>query len=99
MGCWGWGRYRQGGFATGWEVAEAHYGVLFDVLNDADFGAGWSALGKAGVEGVFGAFVGEQKMLYDLLDAPTIKARKRAELSLGGVESLEGVGQVSLELL
>jgi hypothetical protein len=99
MGCREWRRYRQGSFATGWEVAVAHHGVLLDVLNDADFGAGWRALGKAGVEGVFGAFVGEQKMLYNLLNTPTIEARKRTELRLDGIESLEGVGQVSLELL
>jgi hypothetical protein len=96
---WGRGRYRQGGFAAGWEVAEAHHGVLFDVLNDVGLGSGWGALGEASVEGVFGAFVGEQKMLYDLLDAPAIEARKRTELRLGGVEALKGVGQVSLELL
>jgi hypothetical protein len=96
---WGWGRYWQGSFAAGWEVAEAHHGVLFDVLNDVGLGAGWGALGEASVEGVFGAFVGEQEMLNDLLDAPTIEARKRAELRLGGVESMEGVGQVSLKLL
>jgi hypothetical protein len=69
------------------------------MLNDADFGAGWGALGEASVESVFGTFVGEQKMLYDLLDAPTIEARKGAELSLDGVESMKRVGQVSLELL
>ena len=99
MGGWGWGRYRRRGFTAGWEVAEAHDGILFDVLNEAGFRTGWSAFEEAGVEGVFGAFVGEQKMLYDLLDAPAIEARKRAELGLDGVESMEGVGQVSLELL
>ena len=96
---WRRGRYRQGSFAAGWEVAEAHHGVLFDVLNDVGLGARGGSFEETSVEGVFGAFVGEQKMLYDLLDAPAIEARKRTELRLGGVEALKGVGQVSLELL
>jgi hypothetical protein len=99
MSCQGWGRHWRGSFAAGWEVAEAHDGILFDVLNQAGFGTGWSAFEEAGVEGVFGAFVGEQKMLDDLLDGPTIGTRRRTQLGLGGVEAMERTGDFVLELL
>jgi hypothetical protein len=85
------------GFATGWEVAEMNEGVLTEMLQEAGFGAGGSALGKTGVEGRFGAGVTEKEMLHDLLDAPLVGARRGMELGLGGVETAEGMGERAVE--
>ena len=63
-----------GGFAAGGEVAASGDREPEDVMRDGRFGAGGSALGEAGVDGGFGAGVGEEQVLDDLLDAPLFGA-------------------------
>jgi hypothetical protein len=87
----GWSDQRRS-FAAGWEVAEVDEGVLTEMLEETGFGAGWRAFGEAGVDGGFGAGVGEEEVLDDLLDAPVVGARRGTKLGLGGVEAAEGVG-------
>ena len=41
-------------------------------MGEGGSGAGGSALGEAGVDGGFGAGVGEEQVLDDLLDAPLV---------------------------
>jgi hypothetical protein len=94
----GWSDQRRS-FAAGWEVAEVDEGVLTEMLQEAGFGAGGRALGEACVDGGFGAGVGEEEVLDDLLDAPVAGARRRMELGLGGVEAAEGVGESAIELV
>ena len=57
-------------FAACWEVSAASDGELKDALVEGGFGAGGSAFGQAGIDGGFGARVGEKQVLDDLLDAP-----------------------------
>ena len=63
-----------GGFATCWEVRASGDGKLKDALGESGSGAGGSALGEARVDGGFGAGVGEEQVLDDLLDAPLVGA-------------------------
>ena len=58
-----------GGFAAGGEVAASGDREPEDAMRDGRFGAGGNALGEAGVDGGFGAGVGEKQVLDDLLDA------------------------------
>ena len=99
-----WKRCRSGrdgrrGFAAGWKVAEMDERVLPEALQDGGFGAGGCALGDAGVEGHLGAAVTEEQVLDDLLDTPLVRVRRRVKLGLGGVESAETVGNLTLELV
>jgi hypothetical protein len=86
-----------GGFAAGGEVAASGDRELEDSVGEGGPGAGGSAPGEAGVDGGFGAGVGEEQVLDDLLDRPLVGAG--AELGLSGVEALEGVGNLALELV
>src|ERR1700733_9402938 len=92
---WLWRDHRRR-FVAGGEVSAAGDGVLKDALPEGGLGAGRCALGEAGVDGGFGAGVGEEKMFDDLLDAPLAGAW--LELGLCGVESAEGGGDLALEL-
>jgi hypothetical protein len=65
------GDYR-GSFAAGGEVSASGDGELEDTMREGGSGAGGSALGEAGVDGGFGAGIGEQQVLDDLLDAPLV---------------------------
>jgi hypothetical protein len=85
------------GFASSWEISEMDEGVLTAMLHEAGFGASGRALGEAGANGGFGAGVAEKQVLDDLLDAPFIGVRGGTELSLGVVETAEGVGEFALE--
>ncbi len=67
------GHYRRG-FAACGEVVASGDRELEDAMRDGRFGAGGSALGEAGVDGGFGAGVGEEQVLDDLLDAPLVGA-------------------------
>src|SRR5216683_303708 len=87
------------GFAACGEVAASGDRELEDAVGEGGSGAGGSALGEAGVDGGFGAGVGEEEVLDDLLDAPLVGARGWMELGLGGVEAVEGIGNLALELL
>ena len=81
------------------EVSASGDRVLNEAIGEGGFCAGGSALGQAGVDGGFGAGVGEEQMLDDLLDAPLTGAREWLELGLGGVEVLERGGDSPLEVL
>ena len=67
----GWPRSNHGrGLAACGEVSAAGDGELKDAVREGGFGASGSALGQAGIDGGFGAGVGEEQVLDDLLDAP-----------------------------
>ena len=70
-----------------------------DAVGEGGCGARWSALGETGVDGGFSAGVGEEQVLDDLLDAPLAGACGWAELRLCGVEAVEGVCDLALELV
>ena len=57
-----------------------------------------SAFGETGVDGGFGAGVGEEQVLDDLLDAPLAWVHGWMELGLVGVESAERGCDLALEL-
>jgi hypothetical protein len=86
-----------GGFATVGEVAASGDRELEDSVGEGGPCAGGSALGEASVDGGFGAGVGEEQVLDDLLDAPLVWAG--AELGLSGVEASERVGNLALEVV
>ncbi len=67
-----------GGFAAGGEVAASGDRELEYAMCDGRLGAGGSAPGEAGVDSGFGAGVGEEQVLDDLLDAPLVVAGGRA---------------------
>jgi len=71
----GWlrGDHRRG-FATCRKVATTSDSVAEDVLGEGGFGAGGCAFRETGVDGSFGARIGEEQMLDDLLDAPLVGA-------------------------
>ena len=63
-----------GSFAACGEVSASGDRELKDATRERGSGAGGSALGEAGVDGGFGAGVGEEQMLDDLLDTPLVGA-------------------------
>ena len=87
------------GLAAKWEVVALGDRELRDAVDEGGFGAGGSALGETGVDGAFSAGVGEQEVFDDLLDAPLAGACGWAELRLRGVEAVEGVRDLALELV
>ena len=93
-----WGHHGRSCAACG-EVLASGDRELEDAMGEGRFGAGGSALGEAGVNGGFGAGVGEEQVLDDLLDAPLGGAAGWAELGLSGVEALEAGGDFALELV
>lgn len=67
----GWLRCDHGrGFAASGEVSASGDGILEDALPQSGLGAGGGVFGETGIDGGFGAGVGEEQMLDDLLDAP-----------------------------
>ena len=95
----GWLRCDQRrGFASCWEVSAASDCILKDAVCDGGCGAGWSALGEAAVDDRFGAGIGEEQMLDDLLNAPLILVGGWAELGLDGTQAVKGRGDFALEL-
>jgi len=62
------------GFAACGEVPASGDRELEDALGEGGSGAGRGAFGEAGVDGGFGAGVGEEQMLDDLLDGPLVGA-------------------------
>jgi hypothetical protein len=61
-----------GGLAAGGEVSASGDCDLKDAVREGGRGARGSSFGEAGVDGGFGAGVGEEQMLDDLLDAPFV---------------------------
>jgi len=90
-------RNQRRGFASMREVAEMDESVLGHMLWDAGLCAGGGSLGEARVQGHLGAGVAEQKVFHDLLNGPFVRARRWLELGLGGVESVEGEGDLALK--
>ncbi len=81
------------------EVAATSDRVLKDALWDGGLSAGGSALDEAGVDDGFGAGVGEEQVLGDLLDAPFTGRRGWSELGLVGVEPSKRGGDLALKSL
>lgn len=76
-------------FTAKGKVSAAGDSVLKDTLPERGLCSGGSAFGEAGVDGGFGAGVGEEKVFDDLLDAPFAWMRGWMELGLVGIESAE----------
>jgi hypothetical protein len=75
----GWWRRDKGrGLAAGGEVSVTSDCVLKEALPEGGLGSGRSAFREAGVDTGFGAGIGEEQMLDDLLDAPPVVAGGRA---------------------
>ena len=66
--------YHLRGFATCGEVSATGDCDLKHAIGEGGPGASGSALGEAGVDGGFGAGVGKEEMLDNLLDAPLVGA-------------------------
>ena len=90
----------RGGFTAAWKVSESRDRILTDALLESGLSAGRSSLGQTCVDRYLGVGIGKGEVLGDLLDAPLIGVRRRwTELGLGGVESVKGIGYLSVELL
>jgi hypothetical protein len=87
------------GFAAYGKVSATCDGVLKDALPENGLGSRGRAFGETGVDGGFGAGVGEEQVLDDLLDAPFVGACAWLELGLCGVESAEGGCDLALEMV
>ena len=99
MSCGGDRGDQRRSFAAARKISEMDEGVLAEILRDVGFGFGGGAFGKASVQSHLRTGVAEEKMLHDLLNVPLVGARGRVELGLGCVEPVEGVCDLSLELL
>lgn len=73
---------------------------MTDTLLKCGLSAGGDSLGQTCVDRDLGIGIGKGEVLEDLLDTPLVRTCLRgAKLGLGGVESLEGIGYLLLELL